>query len=244
MTAVGGFETIIYSKEDSIAHIALNRPRVLNAHNMQMRDDLYQVLRAIRDDTDIRCVILRGEGERAFCTGADLTEFGTAPSRVMARQVRWERDLWGLFLSVDKPIVAALHGYVLGSGVEMALLCDMRIASENAIFGMPEAALGMIPVAGGTQTLPRTLGIPRALDILLSNQQMDAAKALEVGLVHRVVSRELLLKEASTLAKQLAGCPAHLLKAVKEAIRRGLDMSLVQALELELNLATSAVSAK
>jgi len=244
MAAVGGFETIIYSKEDSIAHIVLNRPRVLNAHNMQMRDDLYQVLRAIRDDTDIRCVILRGEGERAFCTGADLTEFGTAPSRVMARQVRWERDLWGLFLSVDKPIIAALHGYVLGSGVEMALLCDMRIASENAIFGMPEAALGMIPVASGTQTLPRALGIPRALDMLLSNEQMDAAKALEVGLVHRVVSRELLLKEANTLAKQLASCHAHLLKAVKEAIRRGLDMSLVQALELEINLATSAMSAK
>ena len=244
MAAVGGFETIIYSKEDGIAQIALNRPRVLNAHNMQMRDDLYQVLEAIRDDTDIRCVILRGEGDRAFCTGADLTEFGTAPSRVIARQVRWERDLWGLFLSMDKPIVAALHGYVLGSGVEMALLCDMRIASEDAIFGMPEAALGMIPVAGGTQTLPRALGIPRALDMLLGNGQMDAARALEVGLVHRLVPRELLLKEAIALARQLAGRPAHLLKAVKEAIRRGLDMSLDEALNLELNLATTALSTR
>ena len=244
MAAVGGFETVIFSKEDGIAQIVLNRPRVLNAHNMQMRDDIYQALEAVRDDAEVRCIVLRGEGERAFCTGADLSEFGTAPSRVIARQVRWERDLWGLFLSIDKPIVAALHGYVLGSGVEMALLCDMRIASEDAIFGMPEAALGMIPVAGGTQTLPRTLGIPRSLDMLLSNGQLDATRALEVGLVHRLVSRDLLLKEAIALARQLAGFPAYLLRAVKEAMRRGLDMSLGQALELELQLAGAAMSAK
>ena len=238
-----GFETIDYAKEDGIAQIVLNRPRVLNAHNMQMRDDIYQVLGAIQDDPDVRCVVLRGEGERAFCTGADLSEFGTAPSRVIARQVRWERDMWGLFLAIDKPIVAALHGYVLGSGLEMALLCDLRIASEDAVFGMPEAALGMIPVASGTQMLPRTLGIPRALGMLLSNERLDASRALEVGLVHRLVSRELLLKEATSLARQLAGSPAYLLKAVKEAIRRGLDMSLGQALDLELQLA-AAMSAK
>lgn len=242
MTSV--FETIVYTKEDDIAQIVLNRPRVLNAHNMQMRDDIYQVLGAIQDDPDVRCVVLRGEGERAFCTGADLSEFGTAPSRVIARQVRWERDMWGFFLSIDKPIVAALHGYVLGSGLEMALLCDLRIASEDAVFGMPEAALGMIPVAGGTQMLPRTLGIPGALDMLLSSERLDASRALEVGLVHRLVSRELLLKEATALARQLAGCPAYLLKAVKEAIRRGRDMSLGQALDLELQLAVSAMSAK
>ncbi|MEK7778145.1 MAG: enoyl-CoA hydratase/isomerase family protein, partial [Chloroflexota bacterium] len=181
-------------------------------------------------------------GERAFCTGADLTEFGTAPSRVIARQVRWERDVWGLFLSIDKPIIAALHGYVVGSGVEMALLCDLRIASEDAVFGMPEATLGMIPAAGGTQTLPRMLGAPRALDMLLSNGRLDAARALEVGLVHRVVSRDILLKEALALARQLADHPAHLLKAVKEAIRRGLDMPLGQALGLELHLAATAMS--
>ena len=239
-----GFETIDYAKEDGIAQIVLNRPRVLNAHNMQMRDDIYQVLGAIQDDPDVRCVVLRGEGERAFCTGADLSEFGTAPSRVIARQVRWERDMWGLFLSIDKPIVAALHGYVLGSGLEMALLCDLRIASEDAIFGMPEAALGMIPVASGTQMVPRTLGIPRAIDMLLRNERLDASRALEVGLVHRLVSKELLLNEATAIARQLVGCPAYLLKAVKEAIRRGQDMSLGQALDLELQLAVATMSAK
>ena len=183
------FETIILSKSGDVAEIALNRPRVLNAYNMQMRDDMSQALEAVQDDPDVRCVLLRGEGDRAFCTGADLTEFGTAPSRVIARQVRWERDVWGQFLSLDKPIVAALHGYVIGSGIEMAMLCDIRIASEDAVFGLPEAALGMLPAAGGTQTIPRTVGRSRALEALLGNERMDAAKSLEIGLVHRVVPK-------------------------------------------------------
>jgi len=126
----------------------------------------------------------------------------------------------------------------------MALLCDMRIASEDAIFRMPEAALGMIPVAGGTQTMPRTLGVSRALDMLLSNEQFNAARALEVGLVHRLVSRELLLKEAWSLAKRFVNYPPHLLKAIKEAMRRGSDMSLGHALELELKLATTSLATK
>ena len=200
-----------------MAVITLNRPRVLNAHNMQMRDDLYQALEAVRDDPGVNSVLLRGEGERAFCTGADLTEFGTAPSRVIARQVRWERDLWGLFLAIDRPIVAALHGFVIGSGVEMALLCDLRVAAEDAVFGMPEAALGMIPVAGGTQTLPRTLGAPRALEALLGGDRIPAARARDMGLVHRVTPRESLLEEALAMARRLAELPAQPVRAVKRA---------------------------
>ena len=241
---MGDFETIVYAKEDGIAQITLNRPEVLNAFNMQMRDDMYQVLAAVRDDTDVRCVVLNGEGGKAFCTGADLTEFGTAPSRVIARQVRWERDVWGLFLSIDKPVIAALHGYVIGSGVEIALLCDLRIASDDVTFGLPEAALGMLPAAGGTQSLPRAVGMSEAVNMLLNNERMDAARALEVCLVQKVVSRYLLLKVAFALARQLAGHPAHLLGAVKEAIRRGLDMPLGRALELELHLAAAATSAR
>ena len=176
------FQTITLDVDGGVAEIALNRPRVLNAHNMQMRDDLYEALEAVRDDPDVNSVLLRGEGDRAFCTGADLTEFGTAPSRVIARQVRWERDLWGLFLAIDRPIVAALHGFVIGSGVEMALLCDLRIASEDAVFGMPEAALGLIPAAGGTQTLPRTLGAPRALQALLGGERIRRRERWHLGL--------------------------------------------------------------
>ena len=238
------FETIILSKSGDVAEIALNRPRVLNAYNMQMRDDMSQALEAVHDDPDVRCVLLRGEGERAFCTGADLTEFGTAPSRVIARQVRWERDVWGQFLSLDKPIVAALHGYVIGSGIEMAMLCDIRIASDDAVFGLPEAALGMLPAAGGSQTIPRTVGRSRALEALLSNERMDAAKALDIGLVHRVVPRETLLDEALAQARQLASYPAHLLKAMKEALLRGLDMPLERALEMETSLAATAIATR
>ena len=238
------FETIILSKSGDVAEIALNRPRVLNAYNMQMRDDMSQALEAVQDDPDVRCVLLRGEGDRAFCTGADLTEFGTAPSRVIARQVRWERDVWGQFLSLDKPIVAALHGYVIGSGIEMAMLCDIRIASEDAVFGLPEAALGMLPAAGGTQTIPRTVGRSRALEALLGNERMDAAKSLEIGLVHRVVPRDTLLEEALAQARQLASYPAHLLKAMKESLLRGLDMPLERALEMETNLAATAIATR
>ena len=238
------FETIILSKSGDVAEIALNRPRVLNAYNMQMRDDMSQALEAVRDDPDVRCVLLRGEGDRAFCTGADLTEFGTAPSRVIARQVRWERDVWGQFLSLDKPIVAALHGYVIGSGIEMAMLCDIRIASEDSVFGLPEAALGMLPAAGGTQTIPRTVGRSRALEALLGNERMDAAKSLEIGLVHRVVPKETLLEEAQAQARQLASYPAHLLKAMKESLLRGLDMPLERALEMETNLAATAIATR
>ena len=238
------FETIILSKSGDVAEIALNRPRVLNAYNMQMRDDMSQALEAVQDDPDVRCVLLRGEGDRAFCTGADLTEFGTAPSRVIARQVRWERDVWGQFLSLDKPIVAALHGYVIGSGIEMAMLCDIRIASEDAVFGLPEAALGMLPAAGGTQTIPRTVGRSRALEALLGNERMDAAKSLEIGLVHRVVPRETLLDEALAQARQLASYPAHLLKAMKESLLRGLDMPLERALDMETSLAATAIATR
>ncbi len=238
------FETIILSKDGDVAEIALNRPRVLNAYNIQMRDDMSQALEAVRLDPDVRCVLLRGEGDRAFCTGADLTEFGTAPSRVIARQVRWERDVWGQFLSLDKPIVAALHGFVIGSGIEMAMLCDIRIASDDAVFGLPEAALGMLPAAGGTQTIPRMIGRSRALEALLSNERMDASRALDIGLVHRVVPRETLLEEARAQAGELAARPAGLVKSIKESLRRGLDLPLERALELEMSQAATAMATR
>jgi len=140
---MSNFETIIYQKQNNIGYVTLNRPQALNVYNIQMRDELYQVLGAIKDDSEVRVAIFAGAGERAFCAGADLTEFLTAPSPTVARQVRWERDVWGLFLSIDKPLIAALHGYVLGDGLEIALCCDLRLASEDTQFGMPEPGLGI-----------------------------------------------------------------------------------------------------
>ncbi len=191
---MSSFEVIIYEKQDGIGYVVLNRPHALNAYNLQMRDELYQVLGAIRDDPDVRVVVFRGAGEKAFCAGADLTEFLSAPSPVIARQVRWERDVWGLFLSIDKPLIAALHGYVLGSGIEIALCCDIRLASEDARFGLPEVGLGIIPAAGGSQTLPRVIGRAKALEILLTGRWVTAEEAHRMKLVNHVVSRTDFLR--------------------------------------------------
>ena len=236
LTPSDTLQTIVYSKTGPVAQIVLNRPDVINAYNVQMRDELYGVMEAVKDDPEVRVAILSGAGDRGFCAGADLTEFGTAPSQVIAREVRWERDVWGLFLSLEKPLVAALHGWVVGSGVEIACLCDIRIASEDAVFRMPEVALGMLPAAGGTQTLPRIGGVDRALRMMLECGPVDAAAARRMGLVHTVVPRENLQKEAERVAAEMAELAPAVLAAAKTAVRRGLDAPLARGLEIERRL--------
>jgi len=239
----GNFETLLYEKDDGIAHITLNRPDSLNVYNIKMRDELYQLLEATRDDPDTRVVVFSGAGDRAFCAGADLSEFLTAPSPVIARQVRFDRDVWGMFLSLPQPLIAALHGHVLGSGIEIALCCDLRLAADNVRFGLPEPSLGIIPAAGGTQTLPRTIGRSASLEMLLAGRRLDAREALASGLVNRVVPREALLKEAMALAGKIASLPSLAVRYVKEAITRGADLSLDEGLDLERRLATSLLEA-
>jgi enoyl-CoA hydratase/carnithine racemase len=235
---VSGFEVLIYEKMDKVGYVTLNRPEALNAYNIQMRDELYEVLGAVRDDDDVRAVVFRGAGEKAFCAGADLSEFLTAPSPVIARQVRWERDVWGLFLSIPQPLIAALHGYVLGSGIEIALFCDIRIASEDARFGMPEVGLGIIPAAGGTQTLPRLIGGARALEMVLTNCWVEAEEALRMGLVNRVVPRGELIETAEAVAQKIASHDPRAVRFVKQAVIRGLDLPLSEGLDLERRLAS------
>jgi enoyl-CoA hydratase len=241
---MSNFETIIYEKRNGIAYVTLNRPHALNAYNLKMRDELYQVLGAIRDDTEVRVAIFKGAGERAFCAGADLTEFLTAPSPLVARQARWERDVWGLFLSITKPLIAALHGYVLGSGIEIALSCDIRLAAEDTQFGLPEPSLGIIPAAGGSQTLPRVVGGARALEMLLSGRWLGAEEAHRFKLVNRVVPRQELIPEAERLARRIAGFDPVAIGCAKQAITRGLNLKLNQGLELEARLAGSISSLK
>ena len=236
---MSSFETVIYEKVDKIAYVTLNRPQVLNAYNVRMRDELYQVLEAIKDDPEIVVAILKGAGEKAFCAGADLSEFLTAPSPTIARQVRWERDIWGLFLSLPQPLIAALHGYVLGSGIEMALCCDIRIASENAQFGLPEVGLGIIPAAGATQTLPRTVGRANALEMLFTGRRIGADEAYEIGLVNRVVPKDKLLSTVEDMARKIASFDPMAIRYAKQAVVRGLDLPLAEGLELERRLASS-----
>jgi enoyl-CoA hydratase len=234
---MSAFETILYEKREDVGYITLNRPKLLNIYNIQMRDELYQVLGAIRDDPEVKVAILKGASGKAFCAGADLSEFLTAPSPVIARQVRWERDVWGLFLSVPQPVIAALHGYVLGSGLEMALCCDIRIASEDAQFGFPEVGLGFIPAAGGTQTLPRLIGRARAMEMLLTSRWLSAEEAYIAGLVNRVVARDKLLAAAEYIAHKIASYDQLAARSAKKAVVRGLDLPFKEALELEKNLA-------
>ncbi len=232
---MSSFDTIIYDKRAGVAHIGLNRPHVHNAFNVAMRDDLFQVLQSVGDDPGVRVVIVSGEGP-SFCAGADLTEFGTAPSPTVAREVRWERDVWGLLMTMSKPAVAAIHGYCIGSGVEIAMLCDFRIAGHDAKFSMPEVALGMVPAAGGTQTLPRTVGVPAAVDLLLTSREVDAAEALAMGLINRVVPAGTLLQEAEAVVQDLLRVDQGALQSAKEAVVRGAEMEMEVALELESRL--------
>ena len=219
---MSGFKTLIYEKKDAIASVTLNRPEALNVYNIQMRDDLHEVLGAIRDDNEVRVAIFKGAGKKAFCAGADLSEFLTASSPTEARQVRWERDVWGLFLSIPQPLIAAVHGYVLGSGIEIALCCDIRIASEDARFGLPEVGLGIIPAAGATQTLPRTVGRARALEMLLTNRWIKGEEACKIGLVNQIVPRENLLQVAEEMAKKIASYNPVAVRNAKQAVMRGL----------------------
>jgi len=151
--------------------------------------------------------------------------------------VRWERDVWGLFLSLKQPWIAAIQGYCLGSGLEMACCCDIRIASTDAVFGLPEVALGMIPAAGGTQTLPRTIGRGKALELLLTSDRIDANEAYRVGLVNLVVPRDQLYPTVEAMAKKIMSCGPIAVRYAKEAINRGLDLSLEKGLALESKLA-------
>lgn len=239
---MNGFETVVYDKQGEIAWLTLNRPEVLNAVNLQMRDEMWIVMEAVRDDPDVRVLIIKGAGERGFSAGADISEFGTAPSVVEARRARRERDLWGLMLSLPLPLVAAIHGYALGAGCEMSMCCDFRIASEDARLGLPEVTLGYIPSAGGTQLLPRTISPGAAMGLILSGDAIDAQEAWRLGLVQRIVPRDRLYPEAEALARSLARRPRQALRLAKQAVLDGLDMPLDQGLALEERLASRGLA--
>jgi len=234
---VAAFETVVFEKAGGIAWLTLNRPDVLNAVNNRMRDELWTVMEAVRNDPDVKVLVIKGAGERGFSSGADVGEFGTAPSYVEARRARRERDLWQLMLDIDKPLIAAVHGYTLGAGCEMSLCCDLRVAAADTRLGLPEVKLGYMPSAGGTQLLPRTIGTGAAMEMILTGNDIDAAEALRLGLVHKVVPRDRLYAEAEAWARTLAARPSTVLRLAKQAVVRGLELSLEEGLALEQRLA-------
>ena len=235
--SMSSFETVIFEKQGPVARIVLNRPRVLNAYNIQMRDDLFEALTAVSYDPEVRALVISGAGDRAFCAGADLTEFGTAPSQRIARQVRWERDVWGVLMDLPIPTIAAMHGYVFGSGLEIALCCDIRIAAPNAIFGLPETSLGFIPAAGATQTFPRAVGVGPALWTLLTAERMNGARALALGLISEITPEGGLAARCEEMVWGFLESGSEALEAAKQAMRRGLDLPLGEGLGVETGLA-------
>jgi enoyl-CoA hydratase len=229
-------EPLLYEARDGIAWFTFNRPEVHNAIDLRIRDTLWSLLDAVEADPETGVLVFRGAGDTAFSAGADISEFGTAPSYTEARRGRLERDLWGRLLHFPKPAIAAVHGYALGAGCELSLLCDFRIAAEDALFGLPEAKLGYIPTAGGTQTLARTIGRGRALDLLFTGEPITAKQALDWGLVQAIVPRSRLNVEAEALARRLLAQPSSALYAARRLLREGAGLPLSEAIRLEAHL--------
>ena len=222
---------------DGVAAITLQRPEALNAINLAMRDEIWTFVQAALLDPDVRVLIFRGAGPRAFSAGADITEFGTAPSLHQSREARRQRDLWALLEELPIPTIAALHGFCFGAGLELPLYCDLRIAAENARLGLPEVTLGYIPSAGGTQMMPRIAPPAVATGMILSGEPIEARQALKWGIVHRVVPSELLDAEVNAVAQRLADADPNVASAVKRSIRRGLDLPLATAIQRDTQTA-------
>lgn len=233
-----------FEREGAIAWVTLDRPERLNAVSMRMRDDLWGVLTALRDDPTVRCAVLSGAGDRAFSAGADILEFGSAPSLLEARAARQQRDLWGVMSGLRVPLVAAIHGFAYGAGCEMAMYCDLRVASDDARFALPEVTLGYIPSAGGTQTIPRHLPASEANRMVFSGEPLSAVEAWRAGLIHAVVPRDELLPTARRWAERIASAPPGAVQAAKRAVREGIDLPLADGLALERRLAHAVGSGR
>ena len=215
---------------DGVASITLNRPEALNAINMAMRDELWTFIQASQLDPEVRVLVFRGEGARAFSAGADISEFGTAPSLHESREARRLRDLWALLEDLPITTIAALHGFCFGAGIELPLYCDLRIAAENTRIALPEVTLGYIPSAGGTQLMPRVAPPGAARGLILSGDPIDARQAQSWGIVHRLVRADELDANVFEVARRLVLAEPAIAAAVKRSIRRGLDLPMSAAI--------------
>jgi len=232
-------ETLLVEQRGRVAIVELNRPDVMNAINMQMRDDLSDVLGELRRDDSVGAVVLSAVGQKAFSAGMDLREFSQRladlPLSEM-RRFRWERGEG--IPQFDKPIIAAVNGLAIGGGVELALMCDICFAAETASFAFAEVTRGLIPGNGATQRLARRIGRSRALELILSARTVTAKEAGDLGLVDHVVPGTELIDQALALANLMANNAPIAVRTAKAAIDRGLDLSLEAGLNLERDLAT------
>jgi len=220
--------------QDHVATITLNRPEAMNSIDPESNEQLQAAWAEVSTNDAVRVAILTAAGDRAFCTGADLKK--TMPPKESFAQLHFRSPTAGsamLRLSTHKPVIAAINGYALGGGLELALLCDIRIAASNATFGLPEVCIGSLPGAGGTQRLVRNVGASDAMLMLLSGERIDAAEALRIGLVSRVVAPEALAETARSMALKIAANAPLAVVAVKRLATMGRELPLAAALELE-----------
>jgi len=236
MLSVTPFQTIIYEKRDGTAVVTLNRPKALNALNQQSLTELLEVFEDIRQDDAVAGVILTGTGSKAFAAGADIRELAVLTPTEAATLSRHGHALMDAIEMLGKPVVAAVNGYALGGGCELAMACTVRIAVETAKFGQPEVTLGLIPGYGGTQRLSRLVGKGRALQMILSGASIDAHEAFRIGLVNEVTSGDELLGRAAVMLTSMTVNAPIALRLAIEAINQGLDSSLDKGCALEASL--------
>ncbi len=224
---------LIVERRETVAIVTVNRPKVLNALNRQTLDELYAIVIELTEDSAVRSVILTGSGNRAFVAGADVGEIAKQSPTEGQELASRGQHVFDLIENMGKPVIAAVNGYALGGGCELAMACTIRLASVTAQFGQPEIDLGLIPGYGGTQRLPRLVGKGRALELLLTGARIDAEEAFKIGLVNRVVPSEGLMSEAYDLALKLARKPRTAMRYILSAVNSGLDGSLAKGTELE-----------
>jgi enoyl-CoA hydratase/carnithine racemase len=230
-------EEVIVEHRDAIAIVTLNRPKAINAFNDAIRNAIPEIFRTLNEDEQTAAIVLTGAGDRGFCVGADIKEPRDSLSALEHRRrlmpLSWIESLD----RTEKPVIAALHGYCLGGGLELAMACDIRIAARNTQLGLPETTLGLIPGGGGTQRLPRLIGLSRALDMLITGDRISAEEAHRIGLITRLVeTREDCLTEAVSLAERIAKLPRTAVTYTKEAARSGINMDFASGLTLEKTL--------
>ena len=225
--------SVLIEREEPIAVVRLNRPEQLNALSSELMRELVGALENLDADDAIRCVVLAGD-ERAFAAGADISELRDTPTVELYFGARL--DLWDAIRSVRTPLVAAVSGYCLGGGCELALACDLIVASESAQFGQPETGLGVMPGAGGTQLLARSIGKSKTMDVVLTGRFLDAHEAERAGLVARVVAREAWLDEAKRVALEIAAKGPIAQRLAKEAVNRAYETTLSAGLDVERKL--------
>ncbi|MFI5252841.1 MAG: enoyl-CoA hydratase-related protein [Bacteroidota bacterium] len=224
------YSSIIVTKEESYAIIQLNRPEALNALNIKLMEEVVDALESLDTDKEVRAIILTGN-EKSFAAGADITEMAGASSVEMLLRDQFAR--WDRIRKIKKPIIAAVSGFALGGGCEIAMTCDMIIASETAKFGQPEINLGVMPGAGGTQRLTRAVGKAKAMEMILTGRMIGAEEALHMGLVNKVVPVEYYLDEAKNLAREIASKPPVAVRLAKEAVLKSFDTTIEGGLDFE-----------